>query len=192
MPTSVRSPLSTCRWKSPGGRGSPSVGARPIRVGDGSLRWDWPRIVSEVETGLERGLATGAVASIGVDGWGVDYGLIDRSGIWSPSRTPTGTRGPDGWRRLPTESGSNISTSSPVSRSWGSTPSSNWRRTTPGSSTMPHGSSSSPISSSIISPGSRPRSGPMPPRRRSWTYGPATGPPTCSTNCRWTRRCSLP
>lgn len=52
----------------------------PIRVGDGSLRWDWPRIVSEVERGLERGLATGGVASIGVDGWGVDYGLIDRTG----------------------------------------------------------------------------------------------------------------
>ena len=47
---------------------------------DGSLRWDWPRIVSEVETGLEQGLATGPVASIGVDGWGVDYGLIDGSG----------------------------------------------------------------------------------------------------------------
>ena len=52
----------------------------PIRMGDGSLRWDWTRIVSEVETGLERGLATGGIASIGVDGWGVDYGLIDRSG----------------------------------------------------------------------------------------------------------------
>jgi rhamnulokinase len=52
----------------------------PIRAGDGSLRWDWPRIVSEVESGLERGLATGGVASIGVDGWGVDYGLIDRTG----------------------------------------------------------------------------------------------------------------
>jgi rhamnulokinase len=52
----------------------------PIRAGDGSLRWDWPRIVSEVEAGLERGLAAGEVASIGVDGWGVDYGLIDRSG----------------------------------------------------------------------------------------------------------------
>ena len=52
----------------------------PIRVGDGSLRWDWPRIVSEVEAGLERGLATGEVASIGVDGWGIDYGLIDRTG----------------------------------------------------------------------------------------------------------------
>jgi len=52
----------------------------PIRAGDGSLRWDWPRIVSEVEAGLERGLAEGDVASIGVDGWGVDYGLIDGAG----------------------------------------------------------------------------------------------------------------
>ena len=52
----------------------------PIRVEDGSLRWDWPRIVSEVEAGLERGLATGNVASIGVDGWGIDYGLIDGTG----------------------------------------------------------------------------------------------------------------
>lgn len=52
----------------------------PIRVDDGSLRWDWPRIVAEVEEGLTRGLATGAVASIGVDGWGVDYGLIGADG----------------------------------------------------------------------------------------------------------------
>jgi rhamnulokinase len=52
----------------------------PIRVEDGSLRWDWPRIVSEVEAGLEQGLATGEVASIGVDGWGIDYGLIDGAG----------------------------------------------------------------------------------------------------------------
>ena len=52
----------------------------PIRVADGSLRWDWPRIVSEVEAGLEHGLATGEVASIGVDGWGIDYGLIDGTG----------------------------------------------------------------------------------------------------------------
>ncbi len=49
-------------------------------VADGSLRWDWPRIVSEVEAGLEQGLSTGEVASIGVDGWGIDYGLIDGTG----------------------------------------------------------------------------------------------------------------
>jgi len=52
----------------------------PIRMGDGSLRWNWLQIVSEVEAGLEQGIATGDVASIGVDGWGIDYGLIDASG----------------------------------------------------------------------------------------------------------------
>ena len=52
----------------------------PITDIDGTLRWNWPRIVAEVEIGLERGVATGPVASIGVDGWGVDYGLIDAVG----------------------------------------------------------------------------------------------------------------
>jgi rhamnulokinase len=44
------------------------------------LRWDWPRIVTEVEEGLRKGMAAGPVASIGVDGWGVDYGLVDGVG----------------------------------------------------------------------------------------------------------------
>ena len=52
----------------------------PVISTDGTVRWDWPRIVTEVEVGLERGLASGAVASIGVDGWGVDYGLIGGQG----------------------------------------------------------------------------------------------------------------
>lgn len=52
----------------------------PLATADGSLRWDWARIVTEVEKGLERGIASGPVASIGVDGWGVDYGLIDEDG----------------------------------------------------------------------------------------------------------------
>lgn len=52
----------------------------PVRADDGTLRWDWPRIVSEVETGLEMATTLGPVASIGVDGWGVDYGLIDAAG----------------------------------------------------------------------------------------------------------------
>ena len=52
----------------------------PVASPDGTLRWDWPRIVAEVETGLERGIGTGPVASIGVDGWGVDYGLVDGDG----------------------------------------------------------------------------------------------------------------
>jgi rhamnulokinase len=53
---------------------------QPVRAKDGTLRWDWPRIVAEVETGLALGLDTGPVASIGVDGWGVDYGLIEPGG----------------------------------------------------------------------------------------------------------------
>ena len=52
----------------------------PVSDPDGTLRWDWPRIVTEVEEGLKRGMTSGPVASIGVDGWGVDYGLIDEVG----------------------------------------------------------------------------------------------------------------
>jgi len=52
----------------------------PVRQSDGSLRWDWPRILSEVQRGIQAGLEAGPVASIGVDGWGCDYGLLDRQG----------------------------------------------------------------------------------------------------------------
>jgi rhamnulokinase len=58
---------------------------QPVRHQDGSLRWDWQGILREVERGLELGLAAGPVASIGVDGWGVDYGLLDgRGALLSP------------------------------------------------------------------------------------------------------------
>ena len=52
----------------------------PVADSGGALRWDWPEIVEHVELGLEMGLESGPVASIGVDGWGVDYGLIDDAG----------------------------------------------------------------------------------------------------------------
>lgn len=52
----------------------------PVVGPDGHLRWDWPALVREVTTGLEVGLAAGPVASIGIDGWGVDYGLIGADG----------------------------------------------------------------------------------------------------------------
>jgi rhamnulokinase len=52
----------------------------PIRHPDGSLRWDWDRLVAEMHRGLERALEDGPVASIGVDTWGVDYGLLDEQG----------------------------------------------------------------------------------------------------------------
>lgn len=47
---------------------------------DGTQRWDWDHIVTAVEHGLGLALDAGPLASIGVDGWAVDYGLLDRDG----------------------------------------------------------------------------------------------------------------
>jgi len=52
---------------------------------DGHLRWDLPRIFTEIKAGLyaagERARRLGRpVVSIGVDSWAVDYGLIDAAG----------------------------------------------------------------------------------------------------------------
>jgi rhamnulokinase len=52
----------------------------PVRHSDGSLRWDWARITTEIRRGIEAALQDGPVASIGVDGWGCDYGLLDQHG----------------------------------------------------------------------------------------------------------------
>lgn len=52
----------------------------PITDKEGHLRWDWDGIVAEVEQGLALGTRAGPVASIGVDGWGVDYAYVDESG----------------------------------------------------------------------------------------------------------------
>ena len=54
---------------------------RTCRCTDGGhLRWDWDRLVSEMERGLEAARSAGPLASIGVDTWGVDYGLLDHRG----------------------------------------------------------------------------------------------------------------
>jgi rhamnulokinase len=57
----------------------------PPREKAGHLRWDAARIFSEVDAGLraagERARALGRpLQSIGVDSWGVDYGLVDGDG----------------------------------------------------------------------------------------------------------------
>jgi rhamnulokinase len=52
----------------------------PVADSDGALRWDWPCLVAAMEQGLVAGMARGPVASIGVDTWGVDYGLLDHRG----------------------------------------------------------------------------------------------------------------
>ena len=58
-------------------------------------RWAWSRLVAEVERGLE---LAGPVASIGVDAWGVDYGLLgDDGALLSPPHAYRSTR-TAGWR----------------------------------------------------------------------------------------------
>jgi rhamnulokinase len=52
----------------------------PVPDAHGHLRWDWQRILDAVIDGLERCLGRGPLASIGVDTWAVDYGLLDASG----------------------------------------------------------------------------------------------------------------
>jgi rhamnulokinase len=52
----------------------------PVEHPDGTLRWDWTGIVREIRRGLDAALDEGPAASIGVDGWGVDYGLLDSDG----------------------------------------------------------------------------------------------------------------
>lgn len=51
----------------------------PVRVA-GHLHWDVLRMFEEILTGLGAGAGEGGLASIGVDTWGVDYGLLDRNG----------------------------------------------------------------------------------------------------------------
>src|SRR5579859_1476148 len=48
----------------------------PVRMA-GSLHWDFPRLFGEVLNGLR---SAGEVSSVGVDGWGVDFGLLDARG----------------------------------------------------------------------------------------------------------------
>ncbi|OWY59631.1 hypothetical protein B7486_73525, partial [cyanobacterium TDX16] len=53
----------------------------PVSDGRGHLRWDWAHLIDEVDRGLALALVEeGPIASIGVDTWGVDYGLLDERG----------------------------------------------------------------------------------------------------------------
>ncbi len=49
---------------------------------DGSLRWDFGKLFAEIKTGIGKAAKTadGPVAGIGVDTWGVDFGLLDAKG----------------------------------------------------------------------------------------------------------------
>ncbi|HVV75722.1 MAG TPA: FGGY-family carbohydrate kinase [Mycobacteriales bacterium] len=67
---------------------------------NGSLRWDWTRLVDEVRRGLATAREAGPLASIGVDTWGVDYGLIDDEGAGNLVAPPYSYRDSRtaGWR----------------------------------------------------------------------------------------------
>ena len=67
---------------------------------DGSVRWRWTELLENVRLGLDRALETGPIASIGIDGWAVDYGLLDEQGQLLSD--PHSYRDPrtDGWRDL--------------------------------------------------------------------------------------------
>jgi len=51
----------------------------PVRV-HGTLHWDILRLYGDVLDGLRAAARDGAVDSVAVDSWGVDFGLIDRAG----------------------------------------------------------------------------------------------------------------
>jgi len=49
---------------------------------NGSLRWDFNRLFPEVKAGISKALkrGDGKICGIGIDSWGVDFGLIDSDG----------------------------------------------------------------------------------------------------------------
>ena len=51
----------------------------PVRMG-GTLHWDFLRIFGDVLGGIRKAATEAPLASIGMDAWGVDFGLVDRSG----------------------------------------------------------------------------------------------------------------
>ncbi|HEX9890079.1 MAG TPA: FGGY family carbohydrate kinase, partial [Nitriliruptorales bacterium] len=72
----------------------------PVEHADGTLRWDWEGITREVRRGLDLALDQGPAASIGVDGWGVDYGLLDAEGALVSTPFSYRDRRTDGWELL--------------------------------------------------------------------------------------------
>ena len=65
---------------------------------DGSVRWRWSDLLDNVRLGLERAWESGPLASIGIDGWAVDYGLLGDDG--RVLSDPHSYRSPrtEGWR----------------------------------------------------------------------------------------------
>lgn len=54
-------------------------GNDPVQVGD-TLYWDVLRLFFEIKQGLVKAKACGPIDSLGIDTWGVDFGLVDKDG----------------------------------------------------------------------------------------------------------------
>jgi len=65
---------------------------------DGSVRWRWRELLDNVRLGLDRARADGPLASIGVDGWAVDYGLLDEDGVLLSDPHSYRSLRTEGWR----------------------------------------------------------------------------------------------
>lgn len=52
----------------------------PVERVEGTLTWSFDTIMRETILGLEQAAETTALASIGIDAWGLDYGLLDATG----------------------------------------------------------------------------------------------------------------
>lgn len=52
---------------------------RPVHV-LGALHWDALHLLAQIREGITRASATGRITSVGVDAWGNDFGLLDRTG----------------------------------------------------------------------------------------------------------------
>ena len=51
----------------------------PVKLGD-TMYWDMLRLFFEMKQGIVKSKAYGEICGIGVDTWGVDFGLLDREG----------------------------------------------------------------------------------------------------------------
>lgn len=51
----------------------------PVLI-NGTLYWDFLRLIHEIKTGIVKAKQHGGFDSIGIDTWGVDYGFLDKKG----------------------------------------------------------------------------------------------------------------
>ena len=46
----------------------------------GRAYWDFPRLMTEIKTGITKAVNLGGFDALSVDTWGVDFGLLDKNG----------------------------------------------------------------------------------------------------------------